>query len=151
MFGDDRLGIPKVDVRSIGAGGGSIAWVDVGGLLHVGPRSAGAMPGPACYGKGGTEPTVTDANVILGIIDPDYYLGGRIRLDRAAAERAVGTIAEALGIDPGRSGLCDSHHEQPPHDRGDRGHYRQRGHKPAGKLSCGGRRCDGVPCRRDGP
>ena len=99
MFGDDRLGIPKVDVRSIGAGGGSIAWVDVGGLLHVGPRSAGALPGPACYGKGGTEPTVTDANVILGIIDPDYYLGGRIRLDRAAAEQAVGTVADALGID----------------------------------------------------
>ena len=99
MFGEDRLGIPKVDVRSIGAGGGSIAWVDVGGLLHVGPQSAGAMPGPACYGKGGTEPTVTDANVILGIIDPDYYLGGRIRLDRAAAERAVGTVADALGID----------------------------------------------------
>ena len=99
MFGNDRLGIPKVDVRSIGAGGGSIAWVDVGGLLHVGPQSAGAMPGPACYGKGGTEPTVTDANVILGIIDPDYYLGGRIRLDREAAERAVGTVAEALGID----------------------------------------------------
>ena len=99
MFGEDRLGIPKVDVRSIGAGGGSIAWVDVGGLLHVGPRSAGAMPGPACYGKGGTEPTVTDANVILGIIDPDYYLGGRIRLDRAAAERAVGGVADVLGID----------------------------------------------------
>ncbi|MDE0391574.1 MAG: hydantoinase/oxoprolinase family protein [Rhodospirillales bacterium] len=99
MFGNDRLGIPKVDVRSIGAGGGSIAWVDVGGLLHVGPQSAGAVPGPACYGKGGTEPTVTDANVILGIIDPDYYLGGRIRLDRAAAERAVGTVADALGID----------------------------------------------------
>ena len=99
MFGDDRLGIPKVDVRSIGAGGGSIAWVDVGGLLHVGPQSAGAVPGPACYGKGGTEPTVTDANVVLGIIDPDYYLGGRIRLDRTAAERAVGTVADALGID----------------------------------------------------
>ncbi len=94
----DMLGIPKVDVRSVGAGGGSIAHVDVGGLLRVGPRSAGANPGPACYGLGGTEPTVTDADVVLGIIDPDYFLGGRMTLDRAAAERAVGGIAERLGI-----------------------------------------------------
>ncbi len=100
MIGKDMLGIPKVDVRSIGAGGGSIAWVDVGGLLRVGPQSAGARPGPACYGLGGTEPTVTDANVMLGIIDPDYFLGGRIKLDRAAAEAAVATIAERLSITP---------------------------------------------------
>lgn len=99
----DMLGLPKVDVRSVGAGGGSIAWVDVGGLLRVGPQSAGAKPGPACYGTGGTEPTVTDANVILGIIDPDYFLGGRIKLDRAAAEKAVGSIADKLGI-----GLVDA-------------------------------------------
>ena len=99
MIGEDMLGIPKVDVRSIGAGGGSIAWVDVGGLLRVGPQSAGARPGPACYGQGSTDPTVTDANVILGIIDPDYFLGGRIKLDRAAAVRAVGAIAEQLSID----------------------------------------------------
>jgi N-methylhydantoinase A len=97
-LGSDMLGIPKVDVRSIGAGGGSIAWVDPGGLLKVGPRSAGARPGPACYGQGGTAPTVTDANVVLGIIDPDYFLGGRMKLDRTAAERAVGTIADRLGI-----------------------------------------------------
>jgi len=96
-IGHDLLGIPKVDVRSIGAGGGSIAWVDTGGLLHVGPRSAGARPGPACYGLGGESPTVTDANVVLGIIDPDYFLGGRMRLDRSAAERAVETIARNLG------------------------------------------------------
>ncbi|MCY4406013.1 MAG: hydantoinase/oxoprolinase family protein, partial [Rhodospirillaceae bacterium] len=95
----DMLGIPKVDVRSVGAGGGSIAHVDAGGLLRVGPESAGADPGPACYGLGGTRPTVTDADVVLGIIDPDYFLGGRMRLDKAAAERAVGTIAEALGIE----------------------------------------------------
>ena len=95
---DDMLGIPKVDIRSIGAGGGSIAWVDVGGLLRVGPESAGAEPGPACYAKGGTAPTVTDANVLLGILDPGFFLGGRIALDRAAAEGAVGTIAERLGI-----------------------------------------------------
>jgi N-methylhydantoinase A len=103
MIGNDLLGIPKVDVRSIGAGGGSIAWVDVGGLLRVGPQSAGARPGPACYGQGGTEPTVTDANVLLGIIDPDFFLGGRIKLDRTAAERAVQTIAERLGV-----GLVDA-------------------------------------------
>lgn len=98
MIHDDNLGIPKVDVRSVGAGGGSIASVDAGGLLHVGPHSAGARPGPACYGHGGTEPTVTDANVILGIVDPDYFLGGKMQLDRAAAERAVGKIATALGV-----------------------------------------------------
>ena len=94
----DMLGIPKVDVRSVGAGGGSIAHVDAGGLLRVGPESAGADPGPACYGLGGTRPTVTDADVVLGLIDPDYFLGGRMRLDRAAAETAVGTVADALGI-----------------------------------------------------
>ena len=95
----DMLGIPKVDVRSVGAGGGSIAHVDAGGLLRVGPESAGADPGPACYGLGGTRPTVTDADVVLGIIDPDYFLGGRMRLDRQAAEHAVDGIADALGIE----------------------------------------------------
>jgi N-methylhydantoinase A len=95
-FGMEMLGIPKVDVRSVGAGGGSIAWVDPGGLLRVGPHSAGARPGPACYGHGGTEATVTDANVVLGIIDPDYFLGGRMKLDRARAETAVGSIAATL-------------------------------------------------------
>lgn len=98
LVGHDMLGIPKVDVRSIGAGGGSIARVDDGGLLRVGPQSAGAVPGPACYGMGGEEPTVTDANVVLGIIDPDYFLGGRIKLDAAASERAIAPIAARLGI-----------------------------------------------------
>ena len=97
-IGADMLGIPKVDVRSIGAGGGSIAWVDAGRLLHVGPQSAGAKPGPACYGQGGTEPTVTDANVVLGLVNPDNFLGGRMPLDRAAAEGAVSVIAQGLGI-----------------------------------------------------
>ena len=97
MIHDDNLGIPKVDVRSVGAGGGSIASVDAGGLLHVGPRSAGARPGPACYGAGGTEPTVTDANVILGLVDPDFFLGGRMALHRDLAEQAVKTIADRLG------------------------------------------------------
>lgn len=93
-------GFPGVDVRSVGAGGGSIAWVDDAGMLRVGPRSAGSEPGPACYGRAGTEPTVTDACLLLGFIDPDYFLGGRMRLDlgaaRAAMERAV---AGPLGLE----------------------------------------------------
>ncbi len=92
------LGIPAVDVRSVGAGGGSIAWVDPGGLLRVGPQSAGAVPGPACYGRGGVEPTVTDAAIALGYLDPVWFLGGRMRLDAEAAQRAVGRIADALGL-----------------------------------------------------
>jgi N-methylhydantoinase A len=83
------LGIAKVDSRSIGAGGGSIAWVDQGGLCHVGPQSAQAVPGPACYKKGGQEPTVTDANLVLGLLDPDYYLGGRMKLYPELAERVI--------------------------------------------------------------
>lgn len=98
MIGNDMLGIPKVDVRSVGAGGGSIAWVDDGGLLQVGPRSAGARPGPACYGLGNVEATVTDANVVLGIIDADYFLGGTIRLNRDLAVAAIERIASALKI-----------------------------------------------------
>ena len=98
MIHDDSLGIPKVDVRSVGAGGGSIAFVDEGGLLRVGPRSAGARPGPACYGTGGTEPTVTDANVVLGMVDPDYFLGGKMKLHRNLAETAVQKIAGRLGV-----------------------------------------------------
>ena len=95
----DLLGLPKIDVRSVGAGGGSIAWVDSGGLLRVGPVSAGADPGPAAYGRGGTRPTVTDANLVLGLLDPDNFLGGRLALDAEAAERAVGTVADGLGLD----------------------------------------------------
>ena len=93
-----NLGVPTVDARSVGAGGGSIAWVDPGGLLRVGPHSAGADPGPACYGRGGTAPTVTDAAVVLGYIDPDEFLGGRMRLDRAAAESVVGELATTIGM-----------------------------------------------------
>ncbi len=95
---NDLLGIPKVDVRSIGAGGGSIAHVDAGGLLHVGPHSAGALPGPACYALGGADATVTDANVVLGILDPDFFLGSRIKLDRGLAEQAIDRIAQRLGV-----------------------------------------------------
>ncbi|KXX60429.1 hydantoinase/oxoprolinase family protein [Rhodococcus sp. LB1] len=95
-----ELYLPVVDVVSIGAGGGSIARVDpVTGLLSVGPDSAGARPGPVCYGNGGTEPTVTDADAVLGFIDPDYFLGGSIRLDVEAARLAIKeNIADPLGM-----------------------------------------------------
>ena len=82
-------GFPSVDVKSVGAGGGSIAYVDEGGVLHVGPMSAGAVPGPVCYNQGGTEPTLTDACVVLGYLDPDYFLGGSMHLDRAKAADAI--------------------------------------------------------------
>ena len=91
------VAMSTVDVRSIGAGGGSIAWVDAGGLLRVGPQSAGAVPGPACYGAGGDQPTVTDACVVLGWFDPDYFNGGRMKLDAAAAHRVVEKLAQKLG------------------------------------------------------
>ena len=90
------ISMSSVDVRSIGAGGGSIAWIDSGGLLRVGPQSAGADPGPACYGLGGDEPTVTDAALVLGYLDPDYFLGGRMMLDTTAACRVVARMAEKL-------------------------------------------------------
>lgn len=98
MIGNDMLGISKIDVRSVGAGGGSIAWIDPGGMLHVGPRSASAQPGPACYGRGGTLATVTDANVVLGILDPDNFLGGQMKLDAKAAETSLKPLAEALKL-----------------------------------------------------
>jgi len=94
-----RVALNSLDIASIGAGGGSIARVDRGGILHVGPESAGAVPGPACYGAGGTEATVTDANLVLGYLDPASFLGGRRALDRGAAEAAVDHIAAALGLD----------------------------------------------------
>lgn len=97
-FRSHMTGMPSVDVRSIGAGGGSIAWVDAGGLLHVGPKSAGAVPGPVCYRRGGTRPTVTDAALVLGFIDPDFFLGGRMALDRDGAVEAIRRdVAEPLG------------------------------------------------------
>ncbi|MGH9203476.1 MAG: hydantoinase/oxoprolinase family protein, partial [Vicinamibacterales bacterium] len=91
--------IPVLDIVEVGTGGGSIAWLDEGGGLHVGPRSAGAEPGPASYGRGGSEPTVTDANVILGRLSPERFLGGEMRLDRYAAETALrDRIAQTLGV-----------------------------------------------------
>src|SRR5213075_339164 len=84
------IALPSILIETVSAGGGSIAAVDEGGALRVGPRSAGAEPGPACYGRGGTEPTVTDACLVLGWLDPAYPLADSVQLDHAAAERAVG-------------------------------------------------------------
>jgi N-methylhydantoinase A len=92
--------LPVVDIVEVGAGGGSIAWLDGAGALKVGPRSAGAQPGPACFGLGGDDPTVTDANVALGRIDPGEFLGGELRIDPARAEAALRRVAEPLGMSP---------------------------------------------------
>jgi N-methylhydantoinase A len=90
--------LPMIDIHTIGAGGGSIAYVDHGGAFRVGPRSAGAVPGPAAYGRGGRQPTVTDANVVLGRLDKDDFLGGAMKLDEAAAHRAIEELANELGL-----------------------------------------------------
>jgi N-methylhydantoinase A len=94
-----RVALPALDIHTLGAGGGSIARVDAGRILHVGPESAGADPGPACYGRGGRAPTVTDANLVRGLLDARNFLGGRIALDTDAARRAVETVARALDTD----------------------------------------------------
>lgn len=99
VVGDYHLAVPAVDVHTIGAGGGTIAWIDEGGLLHVGPRGAGAEPGPACYGRGGVEPTVTDAHLVLGRLRPGPYAGGSVVLDDNAAEQAlIERVATPLGL-----------------------------------------------------
>ena len=95
--------IPAIDMIEIGAGGGSIAGLDARGVICVGPRSAGADPGPACYGRGGTQPTLTDANLVLGYLDPGFFLGGEMTLDRESAERAMGELAARLGVDSARA------------------------------------------------
>src|ERR671934_191141 len=97
--GGRPLALPMVDIHTVGAGGGSIAWRDPGGALRVGPHSAGAEPGPACYGRGGTEPTVTDANLVLGHLSADTPLAGDVALDARAAHAAVARLADALGLD----------------------------------------------------
>ena len=94
------LNVPAIDLAEVGAGGGSILWIDTGGSMQAGPRSAGARPGPACYGLGGEAPTVTDANVVLGYLNPSFLCGGEVRIDAAASRRAVeATIAGPLGLD----------------------------------------------------
>jgi len=99
VFAGYPVQAPTVEIIEIGAGGGSVAWADEAGGLHVGPRSAGAEPGPACYGRGGTEPTLTDANLVAGRIDPAYFLGGAMTLDEGAATRALSTLGARLGAD----------------------------------------------------
>jgi N-methylhydantoinase A len=91
------VAVPMVDMHTIGAGGGSVAWLDSGGMLQVGPQSAGAAPGPACYGQGGSEATVTDANLLLGRLQPDAFLGGEMTLDPAVAEAVIGVLAMRMG------------------------------------------------------
>ncbi len=98
-IGDYPVAVPMMDMHTIGAGGGSIAWLDAGGMLQLGPESAGAEPGPACYARGGELPTVTDANLLLGRLQAEAFLGGEMHLDRGAAEAAIGPIAEALNCD----------------------------------------------------
>ncbi len=90
--------LPVVDMREIGAGGGSIAWIDEAGALHVGPGSAGAEPGPACYMRGGSEPTVTDANLQLSILDPDYFLGGKMEILPEPGRKAIQKIADYFDL-----------------------------------------------------
>jgi N-methylhydantoinase A len=98
VIGGERIALESLDIVTLGAGGGSIGHVGAGGTLQVGPRSAGAVPGPAAYGTGGTEPTVTDANLALGYLDPARFLGGRRQLDMAAARDALGRLGDALGL-----------------------------------------------------
>jgi N-methylhydantoinase A len=99
QLGEVKIAVPALDISALGAGGGSIAWIDSGGILDLGPHSAGAMPGPACYGQGGEFPTLTDANLVLGLIAPDTFLGGRLALDRDLAAKAVEThVAKPLGL-----------------------------------------------------
>ncbi len=99
--GDYPLVVPVVNVRAIGAGGGSVLWVDPQGVLKVGPESAGADPGPVCYGRGGARPTITDCYLLVGFIHPEHFLGGRMRLDRGAAREAMEALADRLGYEGG--------------------------------------------------
>lgn len=95
------MALPSMEIITVGAGGGSIAWIDEGGLLRMGPQSAGAAPGPVCYGRGGTEPTCSDANLVLGYLNPDFFAGGRMPLDLTAARQAIaGRVGDRLGLEP---------------------------------------------------
>ena len=100
IVGEARIALPSLDIVTLGAGGGSIAHINRAGMMQVGPQSAGADPGPACYGTGGTDPTVTDANLLLGYLDPASFIGGRRRLEVAAAETALTRLGSPLGLDP---------------------------------------------------
>ncbi|MCS0502014.1 hydantoinase/oxoprolinase family protein [Ancylobacter mangrovi] len=123
--------LASVDINAVGAGGGSIAWIDADGLLKVGPRSAGAYPGPACYGRGGDQPTVSDANMVLGRLSDRGLLGGAMPLDRAAAERVVGRLADELGLPIERTALGIIDVAVANMARGIRSVSIERGHNPA--------------------
>jgi N-methylhydantoinase A len=136
--------MPMVDIESVTAGGGSIAWIDSLGLLRVGPRSAGAYPGPACYGRGGTEPTVTDALVVLGYIEPSRFLGGDMTLDLEAATAACERLAHRLGSDPRQVAWGIHEIAKVEMVRALRAQFAQRGLDPSGHaiVSMGG--CGGL-------
>lgn len=130
-IGQYPIALPMVDMHTIGAGGGSIAYLDSAGMLHVGPDSAGAHPGPACYGQGGDKPTVTDANAVLGRIQPDSFLGGKMNLDKTRAVEVIGNLARKLGIQTEEcaQGILDLANEHM--SRALRVISEQRGHNPA--------------------
>ena len=100
LIGDWEIAAPMLMINTIGAGGGTIAWIDGGGALQVGPHSAGAEPGPVAYDKGGTQPTVTDADLILGMLHPEYLLGGKVKTNKQKAYEAIADMGAQLGIDP---------------------------------------------------
>ena len=142
--------LPMVDIHTVGAGGGSIAWFDRDGLLKVGPASAGADPGPACYGKGGTNATVTDANLVLGRLSPKGLIGGRMRLDREAAHAVIAPIARRLGFSVERTALGIVEIVVANMVRAIRTVSVERGHDPRELLSLAVRRRRSAAFRRSG-
>ena len=146
-----KVALPSLDIHTLGAGGGSIAWVDGGGILHVGPESAGADPGPACYGKGGTRPTVTDANVVLGLLDPANFLGGRMALHAGAAEAAREGRRRAARHRRGGGGRGDCARGEHQHGGGDQDRLRAARRRSAPLHPGGLRRRRGAAHHRGGP
>ena len=134
------LSAPSVDLVEIGAGGGSQAHVDELGLLKVGPESAGADPGPACYGRGGTEPAVTDADLALGLLDPWYFLGGDMALDIDACATALRSVADPLGLSANDTAVGDPRARQPEHGCGLENARRRAGCRSARRHAAGVRR-----------
>ena len=99
-IGKYPLRVPMVDMETVGSGGGSIAWIDDGGGLHMGPQSAGSVPGPACYGRGGRLPTSSDASIVLGFLNPDYFAGGTLRLEPDLAHEVIADLGSRLHLSP---------------------------------------------------
>ena len=127
--------VPLIDIKSIGAGGGSIAWVDAGGFLRVGPRSAGADPGPICYGRGGTQVTVTDANLLLGRLNPEYFLAGRMRLDTSVVSEAMEGLGRADRPRSARARGVDRRDREREHGERDQDGLARAGPRPAPLLA----------------